>query len=110
MKIPYKILLLTPCILIIVGIAANVAVQLANHQHMPVLFPGGDCPVLPPHEVVHACMTQATHLKFLGDIIMDDHALSSIGDVLQDFGTAIAMPAFVTWVFLIVRSLFVHEK
>lgn len=109
MKIPYKSLLFTPYVLVLLGIACNVAVQLANGQHMPVLPPGGNCSLLNPHDAVHACMTQTTHLKFMADGIMSDRSIESLGDLFQDFANTIQVPAALAWLTLTIRDAF-NEK
>lgn len=110
MKIPYKSLLFAPYVLVLLGIACNVAVQVANGQQMPVLPPSGDCSLINPHDVVHACMTQATHLKFLADGIMSNSGTESLGDFLQEFADTIQIPAALAWLTLTIRDAFIYEK
>jgi hypothetical protein len=105
MKIPYWWVLLIPYALVALGMAMNETALYANGGHMPVLFPGGAC-VADPDDIVHSCMTHATHLKILCDWIVSSHAVSSLGDHLQDFGSEMETASIVAWAGLIFHKTF----
>ena len=86
MKIPYKAVLLSPYLLVVLGSIMNQLAVRANGGHMPVLFPGNDCSLLGADDPAHSCMTAATHLKFLCDWILGSRSVSSVGDSLLDMG------------------------
>lgn len=69
LNIPYAWLLLAPYACYAIGALLNILVLIVNHNVMPVLAPGGGCPDNVP-DTIHACMTHASHLKFLADWIV----------------------------------------
>ena len=106
MKIPYKAVLFSPYALVLLGSIANQVAVFANHGHMPVLFPGGDCSLLGSDDAVHSCMTHATHLKFLCDWILSSQSVSSLGDFALDLGNQIRTISLVVWLGLIAKDAF----
>lgn len=103
--IPYKSLLFGPYVLLLVGVLFNFLVTFTNGQQMPVLLPNGVCTTA--HlGAIHACMTHANHLKALGDIFVSNDGIKSAGDILQDLGTVLALPAFIAWLTLTIRDKF----
>lgn len=106
--IPFKSLLVVPSAIYWLGAILNQIVMIANGAMMPVLMPGG-CPVdadggiLDP---VHKCMTAATHLKFLADIINVHVFIGSLGDMLLFLGDAITLPAVFIWAGLAAREFY----
>jgi hypothetical protein len=105
MKIPYKSVLLSPYILILLGSIANQIAVRANGGHMPVLFPGGDCSLLDSDDLAHSCMTHATHVKILCDWILSSSAVSSLGDFALEVGNQIQTPSLIAWVALVLRDV-----
>lgn len=93
--IPHKALLFIPSAIYWLGAILNQIVMIANGAMMPVLMPGG-CPadadggILDP---IHKCMTAATHLKFLADIINAHVFIGSLGDMFLFLGDALTWPA-----------------
>lgn len=86
--------------------------MMANGGQMPVLFPGG-CPAPDPDEVpdiLHVCMTSATHLKVLCDIIVSHSGISSIGDVLIDAADFCFWPAVIIWGTLMIYDKILLDK
>ena len=94
-------LLVGPALLYGLGYFLNAFVCGINHGQMPVLFPGGDCSpaIFIAHgDPVHACMSAATHLKFLADWIPmvtngKLEGMSSPGDFMEDAGLATFYPS-----------------
>lgn len=104
MKIPYWQFLLGPALLFAFGFLLNAVAIAANGGQMPVLFPGG-CSHM-PDDVIHSCMTHATHLKVLCDwILLRDIGIASIGDFLE-WGAGFAfIPSLVAWMVLVIKKL-----
>src|SRR5271167_2993048 len=92
---PYLLLLIGPLLLFVLGFSMNAVVMAANNGQMPVLIPGGctaDVAESMAKEAevegiaIHACMTPATRLKFLGDwIVWRGKGVASPGDFLELF-------------------------
>lgn len=108
MKSSYWYILATPFLMILLGTAMNQVAIFANGGHMPVYYPGGAC-VADAEDIVHVCMTHATHVKFLCDWILSSRAVSSIGDELQNYGNDMITPALVVWAGLTARKVFRRE-
>jgi hypothetical protein len=111
-RIPYWYLLVLPYVSLYLGVAMNQLVMLVNGNQMPVYFPasiydyecGDPTFLLQGGDVVHTCMTHATHLKFLCDWIMLGNPvpvyIMSPGDIFI-FLYEMAVPlAFYFWVIL----------
>jgi hypothetical protein len=105
--IPYWPLLTGPALFFGIGFAMNAIVMAANHGQMPVLWPGG-CPQDGVSEDVfpiHACMSAATHLKFLADwIVIRGLGVTSPGDFFEWLSDATLMPALYMWLALVIRD------
>lgn len=71
---------------------------------MPVLVPGG-CPVNGYGEewALHSCLTAATHLKFLCDILVWRDGVSSIGDAFITAGQDSTLFALIIWATLVIK-------
>lgn len=105
MRIPYASLLLGPAALFAVGFTLNALVMAANHAQMPVLMPGGDCKLIDAEDLIHTCMTAATHLKFLSDWIVVRHSgIWSIGDFFELASEATLWPGLTLWVGFIIKD------
>ena len=105
-KVPYAWLLLGPWILFGVGFAMNAFVMAMNGGQMPVLWPGG-CSGMPTNgdDIVHSCMTHATHFKWLADWIVINHVgVASPGDFLEWAWGFIQGPTFIAWIALIIKD------
>lgn len=105
MKISHFWLFALPYVLLIVGMALNQTAVYANGGHMPVYLPGWNCGLISDDGPFHAdwnhiCMTHSTHLKFLGDWIIGNDGVSSIGDMLQSLSSNLKMPTLIAWVVL----------
>jgi hypothetical protein len=61
----------------------NLAVVLANHNHMPVLAPHGQ---ILPTDTMHVELVGASRLKFLADIHGGKYVRYSLGDVVVSLG------------------------
>lgn len=106
-SIPNKGLILGPQIFFYVGALLNQLVLAANNGQMPVQFPGGctDDILESLTGTVHACMTSASHLKFLSDWINLGRAgIYSPGDILLIFGDTITGPLFWCWLTLAILA------
>jgi|ERR1700676_1058353 len=104
MKIPYWQLLLGPSILLVVGMSINAIVMGVNGGQMPVQWPGGCDPKVFEDDLIHTCMTHATHLKFLCDWISIQGGVASPADFLIWAWEATFMPALYAWLALVVRD------
>ena len=104
MKIPYKAVLLSPYLLVVLGSIMNQVAVSVNGGQMPVLFPLHNCSLLGPDDPAHSCMTTATHLKFLCDWILGSQSVSSIGDFLLEVGNDIKTPSLIVWLCLVVKQ------
>ena len=104
-KIPYAWLLFGPYLLFVLGFVMNAAVVFANGHHMPVFSPGGDCSLIDPEDVVHACGNHATHLKAFADFIVTNEGISSIGDFFMETLSLTKIPALVAWALLTFRDV-----
>lgn len=76
----------------------------ANHSQMPVLMPGGVCPVegLDPY---HVCMNATTHLKWLADWFSYRHYIASPGDLFITIGELTTYPSLCIWATLLVQKV-----
>lgn len=82
----YLWLLYTPILALYLGMVSNALVMAVNHAQMPVLWPGGDndtcqTTLAAQEDMVHSCMTHATHLKILADWIVVSEGIASPGDM-----------------------------
>jgi hypothetical protein len=79
LKIPYWPILLCPWLSYAAGFVLNAIVMAFNGGQMPTLWPGG-CTTFEV-DMMHVCMTHASHLKFLADwIVIRDTGIASPGD------------------------------
>lgn len=102
--IPYWYLLLGPSLAFVLGFVLNAIVMAANHGQMPVLIPGG-CHVEDMDDLIHSCMTHASHLKFLADWIVVRHlGVASPGDFLEWFFDATYQAGLAAWAALMIRD------
>lgn len=109
LKIPYAWLLLGPYVAFAIGFLLNAIVMAVNGGQMPVLFPGG-CPNggFGSDDIVHACMTHITHLKFIADWIVINHfGIASPGDFFEWVFSFTYIPAAIAWVTLLIKD---HNK
>ena len=105
MKIPYWPLLLGPGLLFGLGFLSNAIVMAVNHGQMPVLWPGGCTPETMEGDLIHSCMTHATHLKFLADwVVIRGFGIASPGDFCEWAYEYIAMPAHLIWALLMIEK------
>jgi len=106
-RIPYGYLLLGPSIASAVGFLSNAIVMGVNNGAMPVLYSGG-CPAFNERygdDILHSCMTHATHLKVLADWIMiRGLGAASPGDFLEWLYDVTYVPSLVAWAALILRD------
>ena len=106
-KIPYGYLLLGPSIAFAVGFLSNAIVMAVNGGAMPVLYSGG-CQIFNEQygdDLLHSCMTHATHLKFLADwIVIRGAGIFSPGDFLEMFWDVASVPSLVAWVISIIHE------
>jgi len=97
----YWYLLLIPPMMPYAGMAMNALVMALNGGQMPVLYPGG-CGNYPDDaDLIHVCMTHASHLKLLCDWIVVQMGIASPGDMLIFFGEYFSIPALFAWVMMI---------
>lgn len=103
-KIPYLSLLIGPTLLFGIGFALNAIVMAVNGGPMPVHFTG--CMnMLDPQDMLHSCMTSATHLKILADwIVIKGLGIASPGDLLEWASDITTMPGLIAWVTMIIRD------
>lgn len=93
-----------PLLLILLGIASNQAVIIANHDKFPVMFNGLNgsgisVGQLLPDDPIHCMMGPSTHLNFLADIFDFHDGLYSIGDGLLYTGLWLWKYAPAVWIF-----------
>ena len=104
-RVPNWPLLVGPFLLFGLGFLMNAVVMAANGGQMPVLWPGGCSPKAFKGDIIHTCMTDATHLKFLADwIVINGLGVASPGDFLEWSFNAISMPAVYMWFALAVKE------
>ncbi len=104
MRVPYWPLLLGPTAAYGLGALLNFLALAANGGQMPVLFPGG-CANGFGDDIIHACMTSSSHLKFLADWIIINHlGAFSPGDLLLMLQEVTFRPALFAWVVLVVKD------
>jgi hypothetical protein len=89
-------ILALPVFLLWLGIMCNEAAIYANHIQMPFMYPGDAC-TPDKGDLVHVCMTHASHLKFLGDWIISDSGAASIGDFLQNIASDVVWDCRIAW-------------
>jgi len=90
-----------PWALFALGVAMNAIVVGVNHSLMPVRLPDCSLYVFPVSDMVHTCMTPASHLKFFADwIVIGQYRISSIGDFLQEARDLVWQFCFGAWVAL----------
>lgn len=96
--VPDKFLLLGPSFTGLVGAFLNQVALVANNGQMPVLFPGG-CDKFPDRDgdLIHTCMTHASHLKVLSDWINLHVSIMSLGDLLLLAGESTFWYFLVAW-------------
>jgi hypothetical protein len=104
LRVPYWQLLLGPSALLVIGMSLNALVMAVNGGQMPVQWPGGCDPKMMGDDITHACMTHATHLKFLADWIVLQAGVASPGDLFIWTWEATFMPALYAWLALIIRD------
>ena len=106
MKIPYAYLLVGPTLLYALGFFLNVIVLSVNNGQMPVLVPGGCDPQLFGQDMLHKCMTNASHLKVLADWIVIKEGfgvkVASPGDFLMWAYDFIFAPALILWAYVMI--------
>lgn len=93
-----------PLLLILLGVASNQAVIIANHDKFPVMFNGLNgsgiaIGQLLPDDPIHCMMGPSTHLNFLADIFDFHDGLYSIGDGLLYTGLWLWKYAPAVWIF-----------
>lgn len=93
-----------PLLLILLGIASNQAVIIANHDKFPVMFNGLNgsgiaVGQLLPDDPIHCMMGPSTHLNFLADIFDFHDGLYSIGDGLLYTGLWLWKYTPAIWIF-----------
>jgi Family of unknown function (DUF5317) len=104
-RIPHWPLLLGPAALFALGFVLNAFVMGINGGQMPVLIPGGGCPINPDADFLHSCMTASTHLKILADwIVIKGIGIASPGDFGEWACDAAFWPALTAWVALVVKD------
>ena len=105
-KIPHALFLLGPVAMMATGFLLNALVVAANGGQMPVLWPGGcTSMVTDTDDIVHSCMTHATHLTWLADwIVMNHVGVASPGDFFEWAFEASFIPALIAWVVLIIHD------
>jgi Family of unknown function (DUF5317) len=91
-----------PFLVSLLGFGLNQLADWSNGGRMPVLFPRGVACVIPDGDVIHQCMTSASHLKILCDIFISDGGISSLGDLVIDFGSYLVTPCIIIFVALLV--------
>lgn len=106
-RVPYAYLLLGPSALFALGFLSNAFVMAVNNGAMPVLYSPG-CPTFNERygdDILHSCMTHATHLKFLADWIMiRGFGAASPGDFLEWLWDVTFVPSLVAWVISILHD------
>lgn len=101
LNIKHSWLLWLPFSLDVIGEALNSLCMAANKATMPVLWPGGGCDWVSETDILHSCMTPATHLKILGDWIQYRHmAMISPGDLFIMASEFLMVPFLLTWFLL----------
>ena len=101
-KIPYWYLLLGPTLLFAIGFALNAIVMALNGGPMPVHYTAC-AKMLDPEDMLHSCMTSATHLKILADwIVIKSLGIASPGDMLEWASDILTKPGLIAWVTLII--------
>lgn len=86
------------------GGAMNLIAIAANQGTMPVLWPAG-C-ALWEADILHSCMTKATHLKWMCDwLVLKGLGVASIGDLLVLWSEDIKIPFLYVWIVLVIKEL-----
>jgi|ERR1700747_3581360 len=104
-SVPYYEFLLYPGVSLFVGLGLNALVMAVNGGQMPVQYPGG-CGDGFGDDIIHSCMTHATHLKFLCDWIVIQSGIASPGDMFIFLYEFIRWPFLVIWGTLVTRDLY----
>ena len=103
-RIPIWTLLVIPPFLFWAGVMMNKVAMVANNQQMPVMWQGG-CNNYPHDtDTKHACMTENSRLKILGDWIDFGDDYQSPGDQVIDFANLILHPCFIAWCTLVLAD------
>lgn len=91
-----------------IGDGTNQLAIFFNNQRMPVRYLG--CAVDPGviNDGRHACMTAASHLKFLCDVLPLGHTIYSIGDFGLMFGGLLLIPALTVYGYTVIKQL--HKR
>ena len=92
------------------GESLNAIVTIANGGVMPVRHPS--CLTDPTAMVdgPHVCMTAASHIKFLADIITSNDGIRSLGDQFITLSGDIKIPCFILWLTIFLFCLIRKEK
>ena len=108
-------LVLLPTVLSFAGAVSNQLVLYANNDKFPVMVnqrhlnrfveDGADADGM--MDDVHCVMTHQTHLNFLADIFDFHSNIKSIGDLLMDWSNDYGVLAYVIWVTLACKKLWV---
>lgn len=102
-KIPYWPLLLGPIAAFGLGLALNAIAVAANFGQMMVLGPIG-CPA-DASDPLHGCMSAASHLKWLSDVILyPSLGMMSIGDIFIFGGKYLLQPCLLLWAALMIKD------
>lgn len=101
-RIPYWPLLILPWLSYGFGYMCNAITVAANRGVMPVLMP--NCKV-DPDDTAHACMTVASHLKWLSDwAYVPQVGWYSTGDFFLWAGASTWEVCLLLWIALIIRD------
>jgi hypothetical protein len=115
-RVPYWYLLAIPYASLYFGIALNQLVMVVNHNQMPVDWPqslwDAECSdpttMAQQGDLIHSCMTHATHLKFLCDwIVLGNPGIDGImstGDLFIFLYDLLVPLTFYIWVVLVIKG------
>lgn len=106
MKIPHWPFLFGSWISLGVGFLMNKIVMAFNNGQMPVLIPGGcDNTDELAGDLIHSCMTHATHLKFLADWgMLNGVGIASPGDFFLWAGQNTWQFGLIIWLTLMIKE------
>jgi Family of unknown function (DUF5317) len=106
LKIPYWPVLFGPWISYALGFLFNVIAVVSNGGQMPVRWTGVClADTIPMDDVVHVCMTHASHLKFLSDwILINGVGIASPGDFFIWAWGFSWMPALAIWIAFMIKN------
>lgn len=101
--VPHSSLLWVPSLFLVLGYSFNAIVMGVNGGQMPVQWPGG-CANGMQVDGAHVCMTAQTHLKFLGDWIVQHDGVASPGDFFLWAYYYTRLFAITAWVTLLIND------